>query len=278
MLTPLLLDFSDKSYPNLFKKQTPTSQQELLELQESIISSTNYFIKIYFPENFTQFNGLKKDQLQFNIPLDPKLNNQMRLGLVPSIGYGVNSCYKVEYWEWSRPFYPGQFKRTDTRIIKKQVYEEYWRIPNFNKKYFYDYLSWKKYIPRYDCPPKLTLIKSDSNLDSLIDHLEIINIISIKQDKQKFTNFRLVDDSLYWVPPFEALPNPMLPATYQAPESTVAIEWLGGVTPEIGTEYEVTYIKPLSLEDIVYIDDLTGKSVLTHHPMYNYSFPFNPVY
>lgn len=285
--TPLLLDFSKTIYPNFIKKRVPTSQQELIDLQEAVISSPNYYLKIYFPVNLSDLNKVKLDSFQINIPLDKTLNNQVRLALPPSIGYGLNSCYKVEYWEWTKPYVPFQFNRADTRIMKRQVYEEYWRVPTHDKLTFYDYNSWFTYKPNYKCPPKVIFTRGSTGFDSLLNNLDIINILSISQKiegeeenlcKVNYTNYIITDDSLTWVPPFESLPHPDKPPMHYPANSTVAIEWLPGAKPIEGSEYEITYIKPLGLEDIVYIDDLTGKSALTYHPKYNYNYPFIPIY
>lgn len=271
--TPLLLDFSNKLFPVEKEKIVPTSEEELVELREAVMSSPKYFLKIFYPENFNQYSGLKFSQLQINIPLDSVLNNQVRLTLSPSIGDGINACYRVEYWQWQKPFYPKQTTRVSSKITKTKVFEEYWKIPTLDKVYIRDYYSWKNYKPVYKYTSTASLIKEEGIINSLLNNLDIISIQTISQENNKFTNYKIVDDSLFWIPPFELLPIPGVPALPAKPaNSTVGIQWLEGDTPIGGESYEVTYTNPLSLEDIVYID-LLGTTVKDNHSTNYIQYP-----
>lgn len=258
LLTPLLLDYSNK-IPT--KPISPINfQLEVNQLTQPELSPIEYQLQITFPHNV---NLPRQGQLTFTIPTHQTLQSKVRLQLPPSIGYGINSCYKVEYFEWQRPYQAGRVPYL-SKVQKTKVYEEYWRVPTSDNFYILSYKDYNYYKPNQKTET-VKLTKSTNTQDNLINNLDVIDIKAITQNGVEFTNWKLVDNSLYWRQYFEPLLNPE-PAPLTEP--TVFIEWLNGDKPNEGSEYEVNYIKPLSLEDIVYVD-LKGKSILSNSYYFN---------
>ena len=267
LLTSLLLDFSNKLYSP--PSTTINSQLEVNQLIQPELSLIQHQIKITFPANNTHITGIRQHELTFNIPTHPSLQSKVRLQLPASIGYGANSSYLVEYFEWQRPYQAGRMSYL-SKVQKKKVYEEYWRVPTSDKFYLRSYRDYQ-YYKANSKTESITLTRSEEIIDSLTAHLDVIDIQSIVQGSQQYTNWKLKDNSLYWRPYFEPLTN-VDPTPSTAP--TVAIEWLTGSKPT--EEYQVSYIKPLTLEDILYVD-LEGKSILSNSYYFNSLFVNNIV-
>lgn len=267
ILTPLLLDFSNKLYSP--PATAINSQLEVNQLTQPELSPIEYQVKITFPTNNIHITGSRQHELTFNIPTHPSLQSKVRLQLPASLGYGVNSSYLVEYFEWQRPYQAGRMPHL-SKIQKKKVYEEYWRVPTSDKVYLQSYKDYQYYKVSTKTE-YITLTRGANSQDSLLEYLGVIDIQSIIKDNQQYTNWKLVDNSLYWRPYFEPLVNPVEnPST----TPTVAIEWLAGSKPS--GEYTVNYITPLTLEDILYVD-LEGKSILSNSYYFNGLFVNNIV-
>ena len=267
ILTPLLLDFSNKLYSP--PVNAINSQLEVNQLTQPELSPIEYQVKITFPANNIHITGIRQHELTFNIPTHSSLQNKVRIQLPPSIGYGINSCYKVKYFEWQRPYQAGIMPHL-SKVQKKKVYEEYWRVPTSDKFYLLSYNDYQYYKANFKTE-SITLTRDTGTADSLLTNLDVIDIKSIVQGSTQYTNWKLIDNSLYWRPYFEPLVNPVEdPST----EPTVAIEWLDGDKP-IG-DYQVNYIKPLTLEDILFIE-LEGKSILSNSYYFNGLFVNNIV-
>ena len=267
ILTPLLLDFSNKLYS---PPSTPTnSQLAVNQLTQPELSPVEHQVKITFPANNTHITGTRQQELTFNIPTHPSLQSKVRLQLPASIGYGANSSYLVEYFEWQRPYQAGRMPYL-SKVQKRKVYEEYWRVPTSDKVYLQSYKDYQYYKVSTKTE-YITLNRGANSQDSLLEYLGVIDIHSIVKGNEQYTNWKLVDDSLYWRPYFEPLVNPVEnPST----TPTVAIEWLAGSKPS--GEYTVNYITPLTLEDILYVD-LEGKSILSNSYYFNGLFVNNIV-
>lgn len=267
ILSSLLLDFSNKLYSS--PATAINSQLEVNQLTQPELSPIEYQVKITFPANNIHITGSRQHELTFNIPTHSSLQYKVRIQLPPSLGYGINSCYKVEYFEWQRPYQAGRMPHL-SKIQKRKVYEEYWRVPTSDKVYLQSYRDYQYYKVSTKTE-SITLTKSEGLQDSLLNHLNVIDIQSIVQGNQQYTNWKLADNSLYWRPYFEPLVNPVEnPST----TPTVAIEWLAGSKPS--GEYQVNYIKPLTLEDILFVE-LEGKSILSSSYYFNGLFVNNIV-
>ena len=254
LLTSLLLDYSTKIFT--YPIENINSQLEINELSKPKLSAKEYQIKIKFPVNY---NVVRRKDIEFNIPTHPSLEYKVRLQLPPSIGYGINSCYTVEYYEWQRPYEAGKVPYL-SKIQKKLVYKEYWRIPTSDKFYLLSINDYNNYKVNLNTQ-KVKLTKSNTLQDSLLNNLDIIDIQSINQNIINFTNWKLIDNSLYWRPYFIPLVNSNPP---EIDKPTISIEWLEGDKPIEESEYEINYIKPLSLEDIIYVD-YENKNILSNY-------------
>lgn len=87
------------------------------------------------------------------------LKDKARILLNPSLSYGINSCYTVEYWEWIPNL------NLPAEISKRKLKTEYWYIPildnNYVPQYPYylystEYNSDNLYYYSYYKYPKLT--------------------------------------------------------------------------------------------------------------------------
>ena len=137
MLTPIFIDFSEKelyqtasNYLNLDAKDPVDLYSEDLDpvsnTKERILAP-RYYVIIHGPNN--NYQAPKK----FNIEKAPHSigKNTLRTTLTPSFGYGINACYKVEFWEW----YP--LLNSTATISKKKVHTEYWYVPTINNTGYY---------------------------------------------------------------------------------------------------------------------------------------------
>ena len=143
MLTPIFIDFTKPSnevytssnYLNLEAKDPIDLYTENTDPSTNTkikLLAPRYYVLIHSPAN--KFQATKK----INIEKAPhSINkNQLRVELEPSIGYGINACYRVEYWEWVPVLNsPSSIPTT------KKVHEEYWYVPSID--------SYGFYIPNY---------------------------------------------------------------------------------------------------------------------------------
>lgn len=254
--TPLLLDFSQYVYPAVYPIPVPTSEAQLDVLKTSVISNPNYYIEIYIPPNHDHQNLNKRAAYRFNIPSDPSLNYKMRLGLPPSIGYGVNACYRVEFWEWRKPFIEGE-PYGNNRPIKHKIGEQYWRIPTIDAFYLLSERDYYIYKPRYKYTSNVTFTQTGPTIN-LINNLDIIAIHQVSDTFVPYTNYTIYDDSLFFQPYF----TPLVPDGLIHPTNpTVQLVWGVGTIPAIGDSVIIQYANPFSLEDIIYVDPL-DKSII----------------
>ena len=279
LLTPLLLDFSQNIFPVPEVIPPPPSEASLSTKRLPLLSPVNYYIKLFYPVNFNQFNIVNQGFLQFNIPLDPAINNQVRIALPPSVGLGKESCYRVEYWKWQKPIaLDSIYKATKTK-----VFEEYWKIPTSDRLYINSYWEWRRYQSRDNFLNSISLTRGATDIDSLLNNLDVISVQSIMFNATTYINYEIVDDSLFWQPPYILNPivgitDPVQPAT-----STIGIKWLTGSQPTVGASYQVNYILPMKIEDVIYID-YQGNTVLDTYnttytlspntPLFNNYFPY----
>jgi hypothetical protein len=143
-------------------------------------------------------------------------------------------------------------------------------VPTSDKFYLRSYKDYQYYKTNSKVE-SITLTRESEVTDSLLSNLGVIDIQSIVKGNTQYTNWKLTDNSLYWRAYFEPLTN-VDPNPSTVP--TVAIEWLTGSKPS--GDYQVNYIKPLTLEDILYVD-LEGKSILSNSYYFNGVFVNNIV-
>lgn len=133
LYTSNYLDLDTKDPINLYTK----NEDSLINSKEYLLAP-RYYVLIYSPAN--NFQATKK----INIEKAPHslAKNILRTSLAPSIGYGINSCYKIEYWSW-RPLL-----NSNSIITKTKVNTEYWYVPSLD--------TYGNYIPNnyFNCSVK----------------------------------------------------------------------------------------------------------------------------
>lgn len=139
MKTPLYIDYESiypnylsSNYLNLYQDDPINIYVNPTILDSSDITNTlpyllapRYYLIIHHPPN--------NPGPHIHIPLHKSpnslLNNKLRILLSPSVGWGINASYKVDYWEWvpniNLPALPS----------KRKLYTEYWYIPTLDSHY-----------------------------------------------------------------------------------------------------------------------------------------------
>lgn len=84
------------------------------------------------------------------------LKNKARVLLEPSLAYGINSCYTVEYWEWIPNL------NLIANISKKKLFTQYWLVPLLNNNY----------TPYY---PYTTFFSNNSNIYPYLNHTKLVS-------------------------------------------------------------------------------------------------------
>lgn len=130
--TPIFIDFIE-TYPqilgttelNIFEQDpidiyNPANNDTVANA--SHILAPRYYIIIHRPVNSPG------PDIKIDIHKSPNslLQNKLRVALPPSIGYGINASYKVEYWEW-RPLI-----NINAQITNKLLWSEYWYVPSID--------------------------------------------------------------------------------------------------------------------------------------------------
>ena len=134
MKTPIYLDY-EATYPQyLASNELNIYDTDPIDIYtdplDTVIQTTpyllspRYYILIHRPSN-QPGPSIRIDLHKSPISL---LRNKIRVSLEPSIGWGVNGSYKVEYWEW--------IPNINLAAIpsKKRVRSEYWYIPTIDPR------------------------------------------------------------------------------------------------------------------------------------------------
>ena len=252
MYCPIFLDFKNIYLPNLEKPEL--SSFDLEDLTTATIGSSLYTLKIFTPQTNNQLNIAPSSSIEIRIPNIEPYKNKVRLQLQPSIGYGLTSCYRVEYWKYTPVYLPAGKKG---RPSKEKCREEYWRVPAPDRTYILNYEMWYRYKPRFN---SLTLqvveFSKDVESSQLLDNnLDIILINRVNQAGVDFTDYVLTDTSL---------------TNYESP--IVSLDWGNSATS--GT-YQVEYIKPIQHSELIF-QDLKGTVLPTATLPYStpYLYPF----
>ena len=143
MKTPIYIDY-EVTYPNnLASNEFQIYEEDPIDIYTDptvldpldttntlpYILAPRYYLRIHRPRN--------QPGPSITVPLHKSptslLNNKLRILLEPSIGWGVNGSYRVEYWKWvpnvNLPAMPTKYK----------VRTEFWYIPTLDREY----------VPRY---------------------------------------------------------------------------------------------------------------------------------
>lgn len=96
------------------------------------ILATRYYLRVYTPERGQVGIVLPT---RYDIPMAGITAGVARLLLLPSIGYGVNASYRVEYVAW-RPIINSVkgASKPRVRVPERVIREEYWKVPHSHCK------------------------------------------------------------------------------------------------------------------------------------------------
>jgi hypothetical protein len=210
--TPILLDLKEK---NIF--------DFLLSFEENNI----YSIKIYSPKAYPFINN-SINSFIFNTFYP--LKGILRIELPPSIGEGLDSCYKIEYYKHSKAV-----ENYDSTKLKT----EFWYVPTIDKTYLRTKKDYLKYKPNIT-GNKISLICTSNIAEVLLEHPEIIQIKSVIY-KNKSINFELIDHSI----------NTDIESTLHGfPDISLKLDYDSSILP--GEEYIIEYYDPFTRAELLY--------------------------
>lgn len=103
------------------------------DTSKPLILAPRYYLLIKSPKD----QNLPTIKINIHKSNSSLLKNKARVLLEPSLNYGINSCYKVEYWEWI----PNLNLTAD--ISKKKLFTQYWFVPLLDNNYvpYYSYVT-----------------------------------------------------------------------------------------------------------------------------------------
>ncbi len=225
--TPITTTSTSTSAPTTTSTSTLDPNSLLI-----VLSEPSYYLLIHYPETFNQVEALPTKPIRVNFPTHSLIKGDLRLELAPSIGYGINSCYKIEYFSWVKPITPAGIVSTNTRATSKKLREEYWWVPAIDGTRLLNYDQAANFQPRFNQQNSsvLSLTRSVGNLDYLPLDLSIVSYVSLK-GALDYSNagVRLVNNFFN---------QPAIPL--------IGLDWSGAATkPNADTTYVLEYAKPL---------------------------------
>lgn len=134
--TPIYIDFAETFSTTVGSSELNIYEQDSINLYSPAASDAistapyrlapRYYVLIHRP------NTLPGPTIKIDIHKSPAslLNNKIRVALPPSVGYGINASYRVEYWEWT------PLINIDAQITKKLIRTEYWYVPSIDNYSF----------------------------------------------------------------------------------------------------------------------------------------------
>jgi len=143
MKTPIYIDY-EVSYPNyLASNELNIYEEDPIDIYVdptilNPLDTTNTLPYLLAPRYYVTINRPRNQPgPAIHVPLHKSptslLKNKLRIALEPSIGWGINGSYKVDYWEWipniNLPAVP----------TKRKLRTEYWYVPTLDREY----------VPRY---------------------------------------------------------------------------------------------------------------------------------
>jgi len=177
--------------------------------KEQVLAS-RYYLRIHPPDRGIVGTVLP---MRWDIPMAGVTAGVARVLLVPSVGYGINATYRVEYVAW-RPILNGVMVkgRARVRVPERVVKEEYWKVPQGKNVM---HLTQTHVMDRDSIP------------------IGIIKPISVRNGMGAALNWDVVE-----------LP---LEGTYDKSLREISIR----VDIPIGEQYTIEYIAPLTLRDVL---------------------------
>lgn len=120
-----------RKVPILVVVDLPQEEDPPITGKEQILA-TRYYLRIHPPKRGQEGSVLPT---RWDIPMAGVTAGVARVLLLPSIGYGINASYRVEYVAW-RPILNGVMvgTRPRVRVPERVVKEEYWKVPHDRQK------------------------------------------------------------------------------------------------------------------------------------------------
>lgn len=282
--TPLLFTLSDFLYQENYVKEV-TSNNIIEDIQ---LLEPRYYLNIFSPINNRQ---LDFPDNSIKIPLDNKglLKNTIRLQLKPCVGYGINSCYKIQFWKWY-PITNNSFSKI--KISRELVREDYILVPAIDSRTYlanWNYLNPTDY--KYPSYYRESLLKAKEievtrywNNKVNVNSIEVVDVINnpfqhldlTMLSNSNSTSSMLIDKYEYefdrevkelrvdWIKDYEgATPNNinrLLPYG-----ELVDNKW-----QPIPIKYNVSYVRPLTLKEVYFTDFIEEKYTLQNKLPYNH--------
>lgn len=247
------------------------------ERTDNIILSPRYYILIYSPVCQNSSSSTNKPLLKIDLHRKGLLKNTVRLSLKPSIGYGINSCYRLEFWKWYPVNVISEAKKPK-RLTQEFIKQEYLYIPDINNystryRYYsstYDsiYYSSLAYRLPFKSIKEITVIRKFKSsgviLDEFLPNQTPLDIFAFnKSDIKPYENIDVDKDKPY--DKFVSSLGIEYRGEYPKPEFTpssnnslyygqeiVNGEIVGSIAP---ITYSVEYIRPLKGIDVVQKDE-----------------------
>lgn len=283
--------------------KTEPSNIEELKLTPTLLSNDRYYYRITIPK-VDNLRGASTSTKQISFAAHRDYRESIRFNLLPTVGFGKNSCYKVEFWKWNKVI---SSSSVITKLNKTKLLTEYWLIPNTDGYYYTNYQELKNKLSILDYNSKSgfynfseKIQRTNHSLYISYDSLKLSKIkrvqVNAPPDSSEYTgytppnNYNLPNDidavGVFKITDWEGktyLPgkdfiikdtvknwNPPLPETVlpnTSPTSPIyQIQWL--VTSPVC--YRLEYPLPLTRAEIIYRQD--DDAVLAD---YNYSNVFS---
>jgi hypothetical protein len=213
-----------RKVPILAVVDVPHEEDPPITGKEQVLAA-RYYLRIYPPQRGQVGVVLPT---RWDIPMAGVTAGVARVVLPPSVGYGINSSYRVEYVMW-RPILNGVMvgKRARVRVPERVIKEEYWKVPHNHNKVME--LQIVHLMERDEIP------------------IGIMNPISVRSapcttDVVAMHCSSPHDEPLTW----DIMERP-LEGTYDKSLRDITM----GVNLPMGREYIVEYLMPLTLRDVV---------------------------
>ncbi|WOL31338.1 hypothetical protein [Microcoleus phage My-WqHQDG] len=199
-----------RKVPILVISDLPQEEDPPITSREQVLA-TRYYLRIHPPQ---RLQGGTVLPTKWDIPMAGVSAGVARVLLLPSIGYGVNASYRVEYVAW-RPILNGTMVngRPRIRVPERVVKEEYWKVPHSMHQ--------------------VMEMRMVHHMDRDTIPVGMISPISVRT---------LAGEPLEW----DILELPM-GGTHDKSLRDISIK----VDIPIGEEYIIEYIQPLTLKDVV---------------------------
>ena len=139
MKTPIFIDYQTSFPSDLLTNELNIYDEDPIDLYNDptildpldtsntlpYILAPRYYLEIHSPRN--------QSGPSFKVPIHKSsrslLKDKVRIALKPSVGWGINASYKVDYWEWipnvNLPAVP----------TKRKLSTEYWYVPTIDRDY-----------------------------------------------------------------------------------------------------------------------------------------------